>query len=158
MKSIILLTALFTTFLSAKEHEVQMLSFSNENGPMVFEPAVLRIEAGDTVTFIPSQSGHQVDSVIVPKGAKKFKSELNQKFSITLDKEGIYFYTCLPHRAMNMSGLIQIGDPINREAVGKAIDDLESKAILNQGRMRDYLKTLDEMNAETPEPTTETPK
>lgn len=54
-----------------------------------------------------------------------------------------YLYTCLPHRTMNMSGLIQIGKPTNHAEVVKAIDDLESRTVTNKGRLKDYLKQLD---------------
>ncbi len=149
MKKIALSLIFAACIAQAAEHEVKMLSWGNGE-PMVFDPAVLQIAAGDTVTFIPVQPGHQVDSVVVPEGAEKMHSEIDQKYSVTLEKEGIYLYTCVPHRTMNMSGLIQIGKPINRDAVKDAIAVLESKVVMNKGRLSKYLEQLDKMNAEAP--------
>ncbi len=145
MKKLLTGLCLLATLAQAAEHEVQMLSWG-KGQPMIFDPAVLQIEAGDTVTFIPVQKGHQVDSVVIPEGAEKMYSEIDQRYSVTLHKTGIYLYTCIPHRTMNMSGLIQIGAPTNRVEVVKAIDELEEKAIMNKGRLRKYLAQLDELN------------
>lgn len=133
------------TAVSAAEHEVKMLSWGKE-GPMVYEPSVLQVEVGDTVTFLPAQPGHQVKSHTIPEGAEAFTSPLDEKFTITLDKEGIYLYYCPPHRMMNMSGLIQVGSPVNREAIDSGIAEIEKLATNNKGRLIAYIKRLDQIN------------
>lgn len=145
MKKIVLILGLMLSSGFAAEYEVKMLSWGKE-GAMVFEPAVLKIAIGDTVTFLPTQSGHNVKTNLTPQGAEAFNSKIDEKFSVTLSKEGIYTYICPPHRAMNMSGLIQVGAPINRDAVTASVEGIEKRSRSNKGRMLKYLEQLDAMN------------
>ncbi|ALN75407.1 hypothetical protein [Aureimonas sp. AU20] len=68
----------------AAEHEVRMLNYGKDGG-MVFEPAFLQAEPGDTVTFVPGNSGHFVQSYAVPDGAKAWKSTVDERFSVLLE-------------------------------------------------------------------------
>lgn len=146
LKTSLLLSVLTLGNAFTAEHEVKMLTWG-KGGSMVYEPAVLRVEVGDTVTFIPTQSGHQVKSHTIPEGAAEFISSLDEKFSVTLDKEGIYLYYCPPHRMMNMSGLIQVGKPVNRDKIDVGIDEVEKMATSsNKGRLLKYIKLLDSSN------------
>ena len=126
----------------AAEHEVKMLDISSDKEPMVFEPAVLKIAPGDTVTFIPTNKGHNVESKVIPEGAEAFKSELDEKYSVKLDKEGVYIYVCPPHSMMNMAGVIQVGEATNMEAAQKALPKLERRAMSNKGRLTKYVEEL----------------
>ena len=139
MKKIVLLTALLFSLNTYAEHyEIKMLNTSDE-GSMVFEPGFLKAKVGDTVTFKPTNKGHFVQSRAVPEGAQKFSSEEDEELTVTLDKEGLYVYTCPVHRPMNMNGLIQVGDnPTNKEQAEKAVKDLEKRATSNQGRLANY--------------------
>lgn len=119
----------------AANHEIQMLN-SNEHGSMMFEPMVLKANVGDTVTFKAVNKSHFVKSQAVPEGAEKFSSEEDQEITITLNKEGLYVYTCPVHRSMNMNGIIQVGNDLsNRDKAEKAVLDLEKKAMSNKGRL-----------------------
>ena len=126
----------------AAEHEVKMLDIGADKEPMVFEPAVLKIAPGDTVTFLPTTRGHNVESKLVPDGAEAFKSELDEKYSVKLDKEGVYIYVCPPHSMMNMVGVIQVGEATNLEAVKTALPKLERRAMSNKGRLTKYVEEL----------------
>ncbi|MDO4643110.1 MAG: pseudoazurin [Cardiobacteriaceae bacterium] len=126
----------------AAEHEIKMLDIGSDKQPMVFEPAVLKIAPGDTVTFIPTTRGHSVESKIVPEGAESFKSELDQKYSVTLEKEGVYVYVCPPHSMMNMAGVIQVGQATNLKAVQAALPKLERRGMSNKGRLTQYVEKL----------------
>ena len=55
----------------AESHEVQMLN-TGSDGVMVFEPAVLSINPGDSVTFKATNPDHNSESMegMMPKGAK----------------------------------------------------------------------------------------
>ena len=141
-KTLILTAALLTTAAHAAEHEIKMLDIGSDKAPMVFEPAVLKIAPGDTVTFIPTNKGHNVESKIVPEGAETFKSELDEKYSVKLEKEGVYVYVCPPHSMMNMAGVIQVGEATNMEAVQKALPKLERRAMSNKGRLTKYVEEL----------------
>ncbi|WP_347140413.1 pseudoazurin [Paracoccus sp. SSK6] len=106
----------------AADHQVQMLN-KGESGMMVFEPAYVRVEPGDTVTFVPTDKSHNVESIaeILPEGVEKFKSKVNDEFVLTVTEPGLYGVKCTPHFAMGMVGLIQVGDEAaNLEAAKSA--------------------------------------
>ncbi len=144
MKKPLLILALLAAAASANaaEHEVKMLDIGSDKAPMVFEPAVLKIAPGDTVTFVPTNKGHNVESKLVPDGAEAFKSELDEKYSVKLDKEGVYIYVCPPHSMMNMVGVIQVGEATNMDAVNSRVPKLEKRAMSNKGRLTKYVEEL----------------
>lgn len=135
----LLLTASVSAF--AANHEVRMLD-TGKDGGMVFEPAVIKAAVGDTVTFKPTNKGHWVQSKAVPEGAEEFLSELDKEFTLKLTKEGVYVYTCPPHRLMNMSGIIQVGKPVNKAQAQAAVDEMEKRAMQNKGRLKKYLEQV----------------
>lgn len=106
--------ALFASVATAETFEIQMLNKGAE-GSMVFEPAFVAAQPGDTITFIPTDKGHNAETIkgMFPDGAEKFKSKMNKEFSITLDQEGLYGIKCTPHYSMGMVALIQVGEPVN---------------------------------------------
>ena len=139
MQKVLLASLLvFSGSVLAADHEVKMLD-SGKDGGMVFEPGFVKAEVGDTVTFIPTHKGHWVQSRAIPEGAEKFLSKENEKFSLTLTHEGVYVYVCPPHRMMNMSGIIQVGKPINLENATKEIEKIEKRTTENKGRLFEYL-------------------
>ncbi len=100
----------------AADHEVQMLNKS-ANGVMVFEPNYIEAAPGDTVTFVPTDKGHDAASIdgMIPEGAEPFKGEISKPVTITVDKEGVYGVKCVPHYGMGMVALIVVGKPVNLE-------------------------------------------
>ena len=109
----LLLAALLTTAAAQAEvFEVKMLNRGAE-GAMVYEPDHLRIAPGDTVRFLPTQAGHNAASIagLLPDGAVAFKSKINQPFEQTFATPGLYGIQCIPHLAMGMVMLIQVGEP-----------------------------------------------
>ena len=107
-------TLLLASAIHAETIEIQMLN-KGESGSMVFEPAFVAATLGDTVTFIPTDKGHNAESIkgMLPEGAEAFKSKLNEEFSITLDHEGLYGVKCTPHYTLGMIALIQVGAATN---------------------------------------------
>ena len=105
----------------ARDHVVRMLNRGAGGAPMVFEPAFLKIARGDTVTFTPQDSGHNAELVpaLAPEGGTPFKGSVNQKLTVRFDVQGLYGYKCLPHAAMGMVGLIQVGAAVNLPALSK---------------------------------------
>ena len=59
---------------------------------MVFEPAVISINLGDTVKFEATDMAHNSASVpgMIPAGAKPWMGKMSQDISVTFDKEGVY--------------------------------------------------------------------
>ncbi|MBY5410850.1 pseudoazurin [Rhizobium leguminosarum] len=108
--------------LMAADHQVQMLN-KGTDGAMVFEPSFLKISPGDTVTFVPTDKSHNVETFkgLIPDGVAEFKSKPNEHYQAKLDVAGAYVLKCTPHVAMGMVALIQVGDsPANLEAIKMA--------------------------------------
>jgi len=106
----------------AAEHEVHMLN-KGEAGTMVFEPAFVKAEPGDTIHFIPTDKSHNVEAIkeILPEGVEVFKSPINEEYILTVTEPGLYGVKCTPHFAMGMVALIQVGAaPTNLEAAKTA--------------------------------------
>ena len=125
----------------AANREVKMLD-TGKDGGMVFEPGYVKAQPGDTVTFKSVNSGHWVQSKALPEGAADFLSEDGKDFTLKLDKEGVYVYVCPPHRMMNMSGVIQVGKPVNKAKAQAVADELEKRAMQNKGRLKKYMEQV----------------
>lgn len=124
----------------AAEHTVEMKNVGAE-GTMVFEPAVLNVAVGDTVHFMPTDMGHNSESVdgLLPDGAAGWKGGMNQKVSVTLDKEGVYVYQCMPHAIMAMVGVVVAGKPVNLEEIQANASSLTGRFVMNKVRLSGYL-------------------
>jgi len=90
---------------------------------MVFEPAYLQVEPGDTVTFEPTDKGHNAETIpgMIPDGAEAFKGKVSQAISVTFETDGVYGYKCLPHYAIGMVGVVVVGDPAANVEAAKAV-------------------------------------
>ena len=110
-------------------HTVEMLN-RGEDGPMVFEPAFIQAQSGDTITFVPTDRAHNSATIegLLPEGAEPWEGEINEEVSVTVTAEGLYAYQCDPHAPMGMVGLIQVGAPTNLDAVTAAAEELRGKA------------------------------
>jgi pseudoazurin len=103
----------------AANFEVQMLN-KGEAGAMVFEPALTNVAVGDTVTFLPTDKGHNAETMkeILPEGAEAFKGAMGKEIVVTFTVPGVYGVKCAPHYAMGMVALVAVGDaPIDAEAI-----------------------------------------
>ena len=106
----------------AANFEVQMLN-KGVDGAMVFEPALTAIAVGDTVTFIPTDKGHDAQTLkeILPEGAEMFKGPMGKEVVVTFTVPGVYGVKCAPHYAMGMVALIVVGDdPANLDQIAAA--------------------------------------
>lgn len=102
--------------------EVHMLNKGAE-GAMVFEPSYIKANPGDTVTFIPTDKGHNVESIkdMIPEGAEAFKSKVNENYTLNVTQPGAYLVKCTPHYAMGMVALLVVGEnPTNLEQIVSA--------------------------------------
>jgi len=105
---------------NAADYQVRMLN-QGMNGMMQFDPQLLKIAPGDTVHFVATDEGHNVQSVdgMIPPGAKPFSGTIGQNLAVTLSVPGVYGYRCAPHGTLGMVGLIVVGNPVN-EAQAKS--------------------------------------
>jgi pseudoazurin len=108
----------------ATEIEVKMLNKGAE-GPMVFEPALVKIAPGDTVKFVATDKGHNAETIkgMLPTDATPFLGKNGEDVVVTFDKPGVYGVKCLPHYGMGMVALVVVGTPDNVDAA-KAIPQI----------------------------------
>ena len=121
----IILMGISTQALAA-DVAIEMLNKDADGNKMVFSEEIVRIGIGDTVTWVPTNKGHNVEMVSSPNNMK-FKSKNNKETSITFEQAGIYYYWCTPHKGMGMIGLVLVGEDksnfdqiLNAKALGKS--------------------------------------
>lgn len=124
----ILSATTFSGSAFAEEFEVKMLN-KGEKGSMVYEPDFVKASIGDTIKFIPTDKGHNVESIkgMLPAGVEKFKSKFNKEFVLTVETEGVYGIKCSPHFGLGMVALIAVGEPVNLEQAKSAKLNKKSK-------------------------------
>ena len=135
---------LFSFELLSEVHTVKMLN-QGSTGVMVFEPAVLKINIGDTVTFVATDAAHNSASIpgMLPPNATAWNGQLSRDISVTFDIPGIYGYQCTPHAMMAMVGIIQVGDDSsNLQSVKNSASQFKTTFVMNQTRLDDYLLQL----------------
>jgi pseudoazurin len=130
------LAALPNTGALAADHKVWMKNKDSDGRPMQFEPAFIKIAAGDTVTFVPEDAGHNVEAIasLSPKGTEEWVGNLNQELTVTFSAEGLHVYKCPPHFDMGMVGLIEVG------GVATGVDPVEAAKL--PGKAKSRLKAL----------------
>ena len=147
MKNLIIFTFIFFNLdIVSANHEVKMLN-QGPTGVMVFEPAVLKINIGDTVTFKSVDAAHNSASIpgMIPAGASPWNGQLSQDLTVSFDVAGIYGYQCTPHSMMAMVGVIKVGnDQSNINEVKSAAQTFKSTFVMNQSRLDDYLAQINE--------------
>jgi pseudoazurin len=99
---------------------------------MVFYPRVLKVKAGDTVTFKSVDKGHNSETIkgMVPDGAEGWKSKINDDLDVTFDKPGIYGFKCTPHTSLGMVGLVVV------EGEGMLDNMEEAKGVKHRGKAK----------------------
>lgn len=118
----------------AAEIQVKMLNRGTD-GVMVFEPALVKIEPGDTVKFVATDKGHNAESIkdMFPADSTPFVGKLGEDVKVTFDKPGVYGVKCLPHYGMGMVALIVVGTPGNLA---------EAKAVPQTGKAKQVFSGL----------------
>ena len=130
--------------LSAEAYTVKMLN-QGANGVMVFEPAFLKVNVGDTVTFESTDAAHNSASIpgMIPSGASPWNGQLSRDISVTFEIPGVYGYQCTPHAMMAMVGVIQVGDDnSNIETAKNVAVQFKSTFVMNQTRLDEYLSKI----------------
>lgn len=118
----------------AADHVVKMLN-KGSSGTMVFEPALLKIAPGDSVTFLSVDKIHNAETIpgMLPPGATPFKGKMSQSLTVQFPKQGVYGYKCLPHYAMGMVGVVIVGTAANLDA---------AKTVSQSGRAKQVMAGL----------------
>ena len=136
-----------TTSLASSSGETHQIEMRNQgsDGVMVFEPSVLRVQVGDSVTFKATDAGHNSASIegMIPSGAESWDGGMSQDVTITFTEEGTYVYQCTPHLMMAMVGVITVGDlSKNIEEIEAVAANKKSEFVMEQGRLDSYLQSL----------------
>jgi len=130
------LTAVFTPHLAnAAEHIIEMRNKDDAGNLMVFVPGFVKAEVGDTIKFVPTDKGHNAQSVpnIWPADVPEVKGAFSKEVVFKAEKDGLYVFKCLPHYGMGMVALVQVGKPVKLDAVksfvatGKAKQRLDAE-------------------------------
>lgn len=141
----VIFTILFIQFdLYGANHSVKMLN-QGSSGVMVFEPAYLKINIGDSVTFESTDAAHNSASIpgMIPSSASSWNGGLSQDITVMFDVAGIYGYQCTPHSMMAMVGVIQVGDDKSNLDSAKAVaQQFKSSFVMNQTRLDDLLSKI----------------
>ncbi len=134
--STVALIATLSTSVYAADISVDMLNKRDDGAKMVYSEDISTIEVGDSITWLPTSKGHNVEFIAGPDGwdAPK-KSKLSKEYTYTFDTPGVYLYQCTPHKSMGMIAIVVVGE-LTQEGVD-AIKDAKVK-----GKSKKKLKAL----------------
>jgi pseudoazurin len=139
------LSALAMTALSvpafAQDLAIDMLNKRDDGAKMVYSQDIATIDVGDTILWLPTNKGHNVEFIDGPDGweAPK-KSKLSKEFSYTFDTPGVYLYQCTPHKSMGMIALVVVG-----ELTQEGVDAIKDAKVMGKSK-----KKLKELLSELP--------
>jgi pseudoazurin len=102
------------TGVLAADMTIDMLNKRDDGAKMVYSEDIATIDVGDTITWLPTSKGHNVEFIAGPDGweAPK-KSKLGKEHSYTFDTPGVYLYQCTPHKSMGMIAVVVVGEGDN---------------------------------------------
>ena len=103
---------------------------------MVFSEEIVTIEPGQSITWLASDKGHNVQMIAGPKGVDlPGKSKISKDVTLSFDDPGVYVYVCTPHATMGMIGVVVVG-----EATEEAIKAVEKAKV--RGKSKKKLQKL----------------
>ena len=107
---------------------------------MVFSEEIVTIDAGQSITWLATDKGHNVQIIDGPEGYKlPKKSKVSEDLTLAFDTPVVYVYVCTPHATMGMIGLVVVGD-LTQEAVD-AIKDAKVRG-KSKKKFKQLLKDL----------------
>lgn len=108
---------------------------------MVFSEEIITVAPGATVTWLPTDRGHNVEFVDGPDGVELApRSRINNEVTITFTEPGVYVYVCTPHATMGMIGIVVVG-----EATAETVAMIDDAPIRGQSA-RKFEELLSELN------------
>jgi len=122
----------FANLAYADDMTIEMLNKREDGAKMVYSEDIARIDVGDTITWVPTSKGHNVEFIAAPDGWDiPKKSKNNKEVAITFDVPGVYVYQCTPHKAMGMIGLVVVAEggevPLNDVSKTKVMGKSKKK-------------------------------
>ncbi|SFS83660.1 pseudoazurin [Brevundimonas viscosa] len=107
---------------AAAEHRVQMLN-RGDGGTMVFSPAVVRARPGDTIRYVPTDPGHNAETIagMLPAGVQVTRGAMGREYVLRVTQPGVYGVKCAPHYSMGMVGLVIVGDGSANRAAAQTV-------------------------------------
>jgi pseudoazurin len=130
-----LLAAMATPAL-AEDISVDMLNKRDDGAKMVYSEDISTIEVGDSITWLPTSKGHNVEFIAGPDGWKApKKSKLSKEYTYTFDTPGVYLYQCTPHASMGMIAIVVVG-----ELTQEGVDAIKGAKV--KGKSKKKLKAL----------------
>ena len=127
---------LFSNVVYASENHIVKMLNNGTTGSMIFEPAFIKINTGDSITFEMTDAGHNAVTVAGPSGSSPFDTKYKPSTTVKFDVNGIYLYKCTPHAMMAMAGLIQVSDSSNKVEMAKAIERFEGTVMMPNVKTR----------------------
>ena len=119
----------------ADDMSIDMLNKRDDGAKMVYSADIANIDAGDTITWLPTSKGHNVHFIAGPEGWDlPKKSKNNKEVAITFDTPGVYMYQCTPHATMGMIAMVIVGDDLSN------LDDI--KAMKMRGKSKKKMKAI----------------
>ena len=111
MKVLIVLFSLILLSSDVVAADILKIEFTADDS---YSIEVAKIEVGDTIEWLPTNKGHNVEFLAGPNmDSLAEKSDLDVGYSVTFDLPGVYLYQCTPHGNMGMLGLIVVGNNFN---------------------------------------------
>ena len=134
LSTVAVMVALSTPAFAA-DTTVEMLNKRDDGAKMVYSQDITRIDVNDTITWVPTSKGHNVEFIAGPDGwdAPK-KSKNGKEVAITFDIPGVYLYQCTPHKSMGMIALVVVGDDMSN------LDAIANKKM--RGKSKKKMKTI----------------
>ena len=138
MKNLLLSAAIListSTVAFSEDMTIEMLNKRDDGARMVYSEDVARIDVNDTITWVPTSKGHNVEFVAGPDGwDAPRKSKNGKEVAITFDIPGVYLYQCTPHKSMGMIALVVVGDDMSN------LDAIADKKM--RGKSKKKMKTI----------------
>jgi pseudoazurin len=139
-KFLLAITALFfANTLSAATVEVEMLN-RLEKESMVYSKSIVNIQTGDTVKWLATTKGHNVQFLKTPEGVGAFRSKLNVDTEYTFTVPGIYLYQCTPHKNMGMIAVVVVDNNLDN------LEEISSSKVAGKSKGR-LAKIIDTLNS-----------
>tara|TARA_R110002073_G_scaffold156943_1_gene312185 strand:+ start:1104 stop:1532 length:429 start_codon:yes stop_codon:yes gene_type:complete len=138
MKNLLLSAAIListSTVAFSEDMTIEMLNKRDDGARMVYSEDVARINVNDTIIWVPTSKGHNVEFVAGPDGwDAPRKSKNGKEVAITFDIPGVYLYQCTPHKSMGMIALVVVGDDMSN------LDAIANKKM--RGKSKKKMKTI----------------